>query len=115
MYYRNTDALWSGLNSIKLTVKSICVAEELLCEHVILFPCHTDSWSSFYTGRQLTGILAVICVCSLSVSDSVFMHALCICAILLQSVDAAGRVTPLHACYINTQKNHAMVPFQAIV
>lgn len=55
----------------------------------------------------------VICVHSLSVSDSVVMHALCICAV--QSVDAAGCVA-LHAFYINMQTledKPAIVPFKA--
>lgn len=49
----------------------------------------------------------VICVHSPSVSDSVFMHALCTCAV--QSVDAAGCAT-LHAFYINTQTVEEIMP-----
>lgn len=49
----------------------------------------------------------VIHVHSLSVSDSVFVHALGICAV--QSVDAAGCVT-LRAFYINTQSLEEIMP-----
>lgn len=110
LWEHNTDLLY------RATSKAFALAS-----HSCLCNIETHSCPFGAGSTELAYLIMRTCdiIVLLSASDSAFVCALCLCAI--QSVDAAGCVTLLHACCINTQsykkkyKNRPMVPFQAVL